>query len=651
MRKLFFSGYSIKKGGAFLERTLATFSGNERGFGFAVTEDGDYYIAAKNVNGAMDGDQIEITILHAFDARHSKSAYVRAVCNRAHRSLVGVYHRGRRNDYVLPLNPKIPYRILVPIQKKRPPEDARVVVTLSGYPGAVRPATGRIQAVLGKATDVGIDVLAVLYTFGIHPRFSRAVVEEAERVSREEMDCTNRLDLRDNVVFTIDGADAKDLDDAISVEETETGFLVGVHIADVSHYVTEKSRLDEAAFQRGTSVYPVDRVVPMLPKALSNHICSLHPHVDRLTLSVLMTITPEGECLHYEICPSVIRSVARLTYVQVQRVIDGEKQERAAHPDLTPKIDCLHRLAQILRKKRLSAGALDFTLPEAKIILDTAGKAVAVEKAEVGTANQLIEEWMLMANRTVAAHLHKRDLPGVYRIHESPEPQKLAEAEQVFSALGYPPLLNDQPEELARLLQRIKGTPEEATIHALLLRCMSKARYAQKPLGHYGLNCTDYCHFTSPIRRYPDLMVHRILKESLAGTLSPERSEKLREYCARVAIQASETEQCAAEAERECVRMKKAEYLSLHIGEIFWGTVCGISPQGFFVQLPNTIEGMVRFSGLSAYYVLDETRYCVSQEESGRVLRLGDTVCVTVLAADAKTGRIDFGWDENWDEK
>lgn len=627
-----------------MKTLIGTLQGNERGFGFAVTDAGDYYIAPKDLNGAMDGDLVEIGILESYDVRHPKSATVRKVLTHANRTLVGTYRRGRRRDSVVPLNRKIPYEVLLlDRKKKRLNDNTRVVVEITDYPNAVHGPLGRIQTVLGKATDKGIDVLSVLYTLGIRPHFPKSVLAEAEAVSNQPMDFTDRLDLRDKLIFTIDGADAKDLDDAVSIEPCEEGFLVGVHIADVSHYVTEKSRLDAVAFKRGTSIYPVDRVVPMLPKALSNHICSLHPHVDRLTLSVLMKVTPQGERLSYEIRPSVIRSVARLTYHQVQRVIDGDRQEREQHPDLTPCIDRLHGLAQTLRRARLSKGGLDFELPEPKITLDENGHVLSVEKAQIGTANQLIEEWMLMANQTVAYHLRKNNLPGVYRIHESPDPAKLASAEAVFIALGYPKLKSASSQDLAALLKRAKDKPEEATVHTLLLRSMAKARYSERPVGHYGLDMEDYCHFTSPIRRYPDLAVHRILKESLKGPLSADRKRTLTEFTVVAAEQASTTELCAVEAERECVRIKLAEYMSHRIGEEFDGMIAGINNQGFFVQLSNTVEGMVRFADLPDYYRFDETRFCAVGQRSGRILRLGDTVTVTMLAADVEAGRIDFG--------
>lgn len=621
-----------------------TLQGNERGFGFVLTEDGDYYVAPRDLNGAMDGDTVEIGVLESCDPRHPKSAYIRKVLTHANRTLVGTYRRGRRHDSVLPLNRKIPYEVILSDRKKKRLNDnTRVVVEITEYPNVFRGPVGRIQTVLGKATDKGVDVLSVLYALGIRPHFPKSVLEEAESVSNQPMNFEGRLDLRDKLIFTIDGADAKDLDDAVSVEPCEEGFLVGVHIADVSHYVTEKSRLDKVAFKRGTSIYPVDRVVPMLPKALSNHICSLHPHVDRLTLSVLMTVSPDGERLSYSIQPSVIRSVARLTYDQVQRVIDGDETERAAHPDLTPCIDRLHTLAQTLRQNRFSRGGLDFDLPEPMITLDANGHVLAVEKATIGTANQLIEEWMLMANQTVAYHLRKSDLPAVYRVHESPDPAKLASAEAVFVALGYPKLRSASSKDLATLLRKTEGTPEEATVHTLLLRSMSKARYSEQPLGHYGLDMEDYCHFTSPIRRYPDLVVHRILKESLKGKLSAERLRTLKDFTVVAAEQASNTELIAVEAERECVRIKLAEYMSHRIGLEFDGVIVGINNQGFFVQLPNTIEGMVRFSDLYDYYHFDETRFCAVGQRSGRILRLGDAVTVTVLSADTETGRIDFG--------
>lgn len=631
-----------------MKTLIGTLQGNERGFGFAVTDAGDYYIAPRDLKGAMDGDIVEIIVLEAHDVHHPKSAAVRKVLTRANRTLVGTYRRGRRRDSVIPLNRRIPYEVLLLDRKKKRLDDhTRVVVEITDYPNAVHGPLGRVQTVLGKASDRGIDVLSVLYTLGIRPHFPKSVLAEAETVSNQPMDLNNRLDLRGKLIFTIDGADAKDLDDAVSVEPCDGGFLVGVHIADVSHYVTEKSRLDNVAFKRGTSIYPVDRVVPMLPKALSNHICSLHPHVDRLTLSVLMKVSEQGERLSYEIRPSVIRSVARLTYDQVQRVIDGDEKERGAHPDLTPSLDRLHTLAQTLRRARLAKGGLDFDLPEPKITLDKNGHVLSVEKAQIGTANQLIEEWMLMANQTVALHLRKNDLPGVYRVHESPDPAKLSSAEMVFAALGYPKLRSASSQDLAALLKRAEGKPEEATVHTLLLRSMAKARYSERPLGHYGLDMEDYCHFTSPIRRYPDLVVHRILKESLQGGLSRERKRALTEFTVVAAEQASKTELTAVEAERECVRIKMAEYMSHRIGEEFEGVIAGINNQGFFVQLPNTVEGMVRFANLPDYYRFDETRYCAVAEGRGRVLRLGDAVTVTVLSADVEAGRIDFGIYQN----
>lgn len=621
----------------------ATFQGNERGFGFGITEDGDYYIPAGETNGAMDGDTVELSVRPSNDPRHPKSAAVLRVLKHHNRTLVCTYRSGRRKSFALPLNRRIPYEIHLSDRKKKPLADrTRVVVELIDYPNRFRGPVGRIQSVLGKPTDRGIDVLSVLYEKGIRPYFPKSVLAEAEEVSRQPMDFSGRLDLREKQIFTIDGADAKDLDDAVSVEPCENGFLVGVHIADVSHYVTEKSRLDNVAFKRGTSIYPVDRVVPMLPKALSNHICSLHPFVERLTLSVLMEVDEKGELRSYEIAPSVIRSVARLTYDQVQKVVDGDKTERDAHPDLTPSIDLLHRLAQTLRQKRFARGSLDFDLPEPKIVLDEKGHVLSVEKEVTGTANQLIEEWMLMANRTVARHLKERGLPAVYRVHESPDPAKLASAELVFSALGYPKLKSANARDLNALLTRARGRAEEATVHTLLLRSMAKARYAAQPLGHYGLDMPDYCHFTSPIRRYPDLVVHRILKESLKGELSAGRKRELADFAVTAAEQSSATELVAVEAERECVRIKLAEYMSHRIGEEFDGVVSGINNQGLFVQLPNTIEGMTRFADMPDYYRFDETRCIAVGERSGKTYRLGQQVTVTVVSADTETGRIEF---------
>ncbi len=622
---------------------LGTFQGNERGFGFGITQDGDYYIPAGQTNGAMDGDTVELSVLPATDPRHPQSASVVRVTKRRNRTLICTYRSGRRRPFALPLNRRIPYEIQLSDRKKKSlPDRTRVVVELTDYPNRFRGPIGRIQTVLGKPTDRGIDVLSVLYEKGIRPYFPKSVLAEAEAVSRQPMDLSGRLDLRKKQIFTIDGADAKDLDDAVSVEPLGKGYLVGVHIADVSHYVTEKSRLDNVAFKRGTSIYPVDRVVPMLPKALSNHICSLHPFVERLTLSVLMQVDQNGEMLSYEIAPSVIRSVARLTYDRVQKVIDGDKSERDAHPDLTPAIDILHRLAQSLRKKRFARGSLDFDLPEPKIVLDENGHVLSVEKEVTGTANQLIEEWMLMANQTVARHLKERGLPAVYRVHESPDPAKLASAEQVFAALGYPKPKSANARDLNDLLVRARGRAEEATVHTLLLRSMAKARYAAQPLGHYGLDMSDYCHFTSPIRRYPDLVVHRILKESLKGPITAARKRELADFTITAAEQASATELIAVEAERECVRIKVAEYMSHRIGEEFTGIVSGINNQGLFVQLPNTVEGMTRFADMPDYYRFDDTRYLAVGERSGKTYRLGQQVTVTAVSADTETGRIEF---------
>ncbi len=482
-------------------------------------------------------------------------------------------------------------------------------------------------------------------------------MHQAENVSNEvsEADMAGRRDLRDVQMVTIDGEDAKDLDDAVSLTKEGGKYLLGVHIADVTNYVQENSALDWEARERGTSVYLVDRVIPMLPHKLSNGICSLNAGENRLALSCLMTIDKKGEVVSHEIVESVIRVDRRMSYTTVKKILeDKDETEIKAHEELVPMFEQMKELAGILREKRKKRGSIDFDFPESKIILDKQGHPVEIKPYERNVATKIIEDFMLIANETVAEHFHWMELPFVYRTHDNPDPEKIDKLGTFIRNFGYSIKSRQEeihPKELQKLLVKIEDTPEEALISRLTLRSMKQAKYTIDCTGHFGLACQYYCHFTSPIRRYPDLQIHRIIKEQIRGRLNEKRIDHYNEILPEVAKHSSEMERRADEAERETDKLKKVEFMESHIGEIFEGVISSITAWGVYVELPNTIEGMIHVSMLPGdyFYYEEETYEMVGQATNIRY-KLGQTLEVKVNATDKISRTIDFVIPEEWEK-
>lgn len=624
--------------------------GNPRGFGFFVPEDGtaDAFVGPRNLMGAMHMDRVLCEVFPSQKPDQGPEGKVLRILERANVTVVGTYLAG---SLVTADNPKIADGILVS------PDDAlgatagdKVVTEIIKYPTSDEAARGRVIEVLGAKGDVGVDVLSIIRSYSLPEAFPPPVKNAASRVKKqlEEGDAEGREDLRDLMLFTIDGADAKDLDDAVSLETTEDGlYRLGVHIADVSHYVRTGSVLDQEAYKRGTSVYLADRVIPMLPEQLSNGICSLNPDVDRLAFSAFMEINDQGEVLSCRLTESVIHSKARLTYSEVSQMLKGGDPELIQRRQAVyPTLKAMEQLCHILREKRTRRGSVDFEFDEAKIILDDQGHPVDIQLRENDIANQLIEEFMLCANESVAKMAVEKKIPIMYRVHELPDPDKLSAFGAFLAGIGLKlpgaNLGKVDPKQLQQLLGRISGTDQEAMISRLMLRSLQKARYCEENLGHYALAADNYCHFTSPIRRYPDLVTHRALKRYLHGGLKGKGRTNLVRMMPEMAQQCSLREKQAMEAERAVDDLKKAEYMADHVGESFDGVVSGVTAYGYYVALPNTVEGMVRLQSLEQPFQYDEDHYCLIGASTGRRITLGDKVRIRVLAADLINRRVDF---------
>ncbi len=632
------------------------FRGHERGFGFLTplseADGDDLFIPADATGGAMDGDTVLCRVISkgggGKNRDKKREGEITRILVHAHDTVVGQFETGSKFGFVLPGDKRLTADIFVSKSDFHGAKNGqKVVVKITKWPQGRRNAEGKIVEVLGNAGDPGVDILCVMKQHGLSSRFPTRVEKAAEAVPDqvEESDLYGREDFRQKTVITIDGADAKDLDDAIHIEKRADGWTLGVHIADVSHYVKEGSALDKEAFKRGTSVYLVDRVVPMLPPRLSNGICSLNPQVNRLTLSCIMDIDTKGNVVSHRITPSVICTAERMTYDDVSAILDGDEALKKRYKHIARDLRTMAALAKVLKSKRMKAGSIDFDFPEAKILLDDAGHPVDIQKYRVTAANGIIEEFMLLANQTVAAHFTALKAPFVYRIHEQPTPDKTTAFNEYVRNLGFR-IKNEndpQPKEFSRLLEKIKGTREEMLISRVMLRSLMKARYFEEDLGHFGLAFQHYCHFTSPIRRYPDLCIHRIIKEMLRSPLGKKRDAKLRAFVRQAAVQSSETELAAQEAEREVDDLKKAEYMTRHVGEDFWGVISSVTPFGFFVELDNTCEGLVRLTDLDDdYYIYSERDLTLIGERTKRQFRIGDAVQVTVARANAAQRQVDF---------
>ncbi len=633
---------------------IGTFISNARGFGFVEIEgrEQDLFIPESGVNGAFHKDKVQVELLKGTQHGKRQEAKVVAILERGTTRVVGTYEKSKSFGFVLPDNEKLTSDIFVPQERSKGAVTGhKVVVELTDYGDDKHKPEGKVVEIIGHVNDPGVDILSVVRGFDLPMEFEEKVLNQAQRMNKEvsEADMAGRKDLRDVVMVTIDGEDAKDLDDAVSVSMEGDNYKLGVHIADVTNYVQENSALDREAKNRGTSVYLVDRVIPMLPHALSNGICSLNAGVDRLALSCLMTINPKGEVVDYEIAETVIHVDRRMSYTAVKKILEDEDKETIAeYEDLVPMFKLMQELADILRKKRKSRGSIDFDFPESKIILDKDGKPLEIKPYERNTATKIIEDFMLLANETVAQHFYWMELPFVYRTHENPDPEKILKLGTFINNFGYHIKVKAgeneiHPKEIQKLLAKIEGTDEEALISRLTLRSMKQAKYTVNCSGHFGLACQFYCHFTSPIRRYPDLQIHRIIKEQLRGRLREERLAHYKAILPEVAKHSSEMERRADEAERETDKLKKAQYMEQHIGEVYEGVISGITAWGIYVELPNTVEGMIHVTRLAGdYYYYKEETYEMVGRDTGRCFKLGQKVKIVVDYVDRMNKSIDF---------
>ncbi|RAK18591.1 ribonuclease R [Anoxybacillus vitaminiphilus] len=629
-------------------------AGHAKGFAFVVPEDpalDDIFIPPSELKNAMHGDTVLVRISSQTSGARKEGTIVRII-ERGVTEIVGTYTESKNFGFVIPDDKKIVNDIFIPKHAKNGAvEGHKVVVRLTTYPEGRISAEGEVVKILGHKNDPGVDILSIIHKHGLPLQFPEDVIEHANSIpdTISEEDLKGRRDLRDQMIVTIDGEDAKDLDDAVTVTKLENGnYKLGVHIADVSHYVTEGSPIDREAYERGTSVYLVDRVIPMIPHRLSNGICSLNPKVDRLTLSCEMEVNEHGEVVSHEIFQSVIRTTERMTYSDVNKIlVDKDEELRKKYEPLVPMFELMAELAEILRNKRMERGAIDFDFKEAKVLVNEDGKPYDVVLRERSVAERLIEEFMLLANETVAEHFHWLNVPFIYRVHEDPKPEKLQRFLEFITNFGYVVKGTGNqihPRALQEVLEAVRGEPEEMVISTVMLRSMKQARYDAESLGHYGLSTEFYTHFTSPIRRYPDLIVHRLIRTYLInGQLDAETQEKWAEKLPDIAEHASNMERRAVEAERETDDLKKAEFMEDKIGMEFDGIISSVTSFGLFVELPNTIEGLVHVSYLTDdYYRYDEHHYAMIGERTGKVYRIGDEITVRVINVDKEERIVDF---------
>ncbi len=656
---------SITKKGKFVKaknadkELVGTFISHPKGFGF-VEIDGreeDLYIPENYVNGAFHKDTVRVALLSGHSGKRQEAQVIEVVA-RGMKRIVGMYEKSNKNyGFVVPDNTKITGDIFVPAERaKGAVSGHKVVCEITDYGKNNRKPEGKIVEIIGHANDPGVDIMSIVKGYELPVEFSEKIMRQVERVSDEvsEADMSGRRDLRDVQMVTIDGEDAKDLDDAVSLTVEDGLYQLGVHIADVTNYVQENYALDWEAKERGTSVYLVDRVIPMLPHKLSNGICSLNAGENRLALSCLMTIDQKGEVINHELVESVIKVDRRMSYTSVKKILEGnDEAERKEYEALVPMFERMRELADILRKRRKKRGSIDFDFPETKIILDSEGHPVDIKPYDRNVATKIIEDFMLIANETVAQHFYWLELPFVYRTHDTPDPEKIAKLGTFIRNFGYS-LKSQQeevhPKELQKLLANAEDTPEEALICRLTLRSMKQAKYTIDCTGHFGLACQYYCHFTSPIRRYPDLQIHRIIKEQLRGKLDEKRITHYNEILPQVTKHSSEMERRADEAERETDKLKKAEYMEERIGSIYEGVISSITAWGIYVELPNTIEGMIHVSMLSGdYFYYDEASYEMVGQATDIRYKLGQKLTVKVNAVDRISRNIDFVLPEDWE--
>ena len=698
-----------KYGKAEIFAQTGIFHAHPRGFGFVTIEgrEGDVFVAPDNIKDAMDGDTVQVVVEEETKNRKAEAVVVKILI-RANETVIGTFEKSKRFGFVIPDNPRITVDVFVPEGADMGAVTGhKVIVKLTSYGGGRKNPEGRVVQILGHVNDPGVDILSIIKAYDLPESYPDDVMEEVADVPEaltdemiaEELE-KGRVDLRNVPMVTIDGEDAKDLDDAVSVsKEIVNGRVVyhlGVHIADVTHYVREHTPLDKEALKRGTSVYLVDRVIPMLPHRLSNGICSLNAGADRFALSCLMDLDEKGNVIGHRICESVVNIDRRMTYTAVNailqaksgvydeseesivtaeeaeedmiymskkeareymRALEAERKEKEAkkqfamdcleeYAEFVPMFLLMDETAKVLRSKRMARGAVDFDFPECKIILDEKGRPKEIKPYERNDANMLIEDFMLAANETVAEDYYWQQIPFLYRTHEKPDEEKIKRFGILINNFGYSIRLQNgelHPKEMQKLLAKVAGTPEEALLSRLALRSMKQAKYSTDCVGHFGLAAKYYTHFTSPIRRYPDLQIHRIIKENLHGKLEQKRLSHYDRILQEVSVWTSSRERLAEEAERETDKAKKVQYMERRVGEIYDGVISGMSNYGFYVELPNTIEGMVRVSELNGdYYVFDEEHYELVGERTRRRFKLGQQIRIQVVGVDRYMKTIDF---------
>ena len=633
------------------KRIVGTFTAHARGFGFVTVEGApeDIFISEDDINGAFHNDTVEVIIKAAPQGKRKEGKIIKVLAHGT-TTLVGYFQRNKNFGFVLPDNEKFAQDVFVPLERSKGAVTGhKVVVELTKYGEQNRKPEGKVIEILGHVNDPGVDILSIVKGYDLPMAFPEKVLSQAERVAKDvsEADMAGRTDLRDWTMVTIDGEDAKDLDDAISITKEGDNYILGVHIADVTNYVQENSALDREALKRGTSVYLVDRVIPMLPHTLSNGMCSLNAGVDRLALSCIMTINDKGNVIDHKILETVVRIDERMSYTSVKKILEEQDEEEISrYRELVPMFQLMEELASILRAKRKQRGSIDFDFPESKMVLDAEGRPLEIKPYDRNVATKIIEDFMLLANETVAEDHFWQEIPFVYRTHEAPDEDKIKKLATFINNFGHSLHISNKevrPKEIQKLLAKVEGTGEESLISRLALRSMKQARYTPGNTGHFGLAAAYYCHFTSPIRRYPDLQIHRIIKENLRGRMNEERRSHYAGILAEVAKKSSERERTAEEAERETIKLKKVEYMEEHLGEEFEGVISGITKWGIYVELPNTIEGLIHVTNLyDDHYNYMEEKFEMVGEHTGKTYKLGQTVCVRVIGTDRLQRTIDF---------
>lgn len=633
---------------------IGRIQGHQKGYGFLIPDNKkeDIFISRENMDGAMHCDRVVVRPLdYSFQAKHVEGEVIR-ILERANTTVVGTFEEAKRQfGFVIPDEKRLGWDIFVPrIQAKGARDGDKVVVEITSWPKERRNPEGKVIERFGALGEPGVDILSIVKKYGLPEQFSYRVLKEAEAIPQSvpPEDEEGRWDLRDLPMVTIDSEDARDLDDAVSLEVLPNdNYRLGVHIADVSYYVRENSELDKEALSRGTSVYLVDRVIPMLPTELSNGVCSLTAGEDRLAISVFMEINDTGNVIRYEIGPSVIRVDERMTYTSVRRILEEDDSELyQRYANFITVLQKMKDLSLVLRRRRKRRGALDFDFPESKVTLDQEGRPVDVLLLRQSIAEQIIEEFMLIANETVAQHLTRLEVPLLYRVHEEPKQEALDSLNEFLHGFGFhiPSVDSVHPRFFQEILHKVEDRPEQLVVHTVMLRSLQHARYDPKPLGHFGLAVQLYTHFTAPIRRYPDLVVHRVLWETMAhGRLPNKRRDQLEQLMSHYAVQSSEREKLAEEAERETVELKQVEYIRRYVGEVFEAIVVGITNFGMFVALPNGIEGLVHVSSITDdYYLFNERNYTLMGEHTKKTFHIGDKVRVQLVRASIEERQIDF---------